>query len=172
MKGLIAALGMLLTVGVLVAYTVVELVIKLAPLLVLAAWIWIAIKVWRSRRKPRGDRGHIEAPWDWALPAQGPLVRGAVPQTTPSPTAGPVASAPAMAAPAPPAALPPVIAHQLRSFVVRGQDSGLLADREDGYLYVSAQDLPRVPRVPAAHQHRPSVGARRASGRRQVRRRP
>lgn len=172
MKGLIAALGMLITVGVLVAYTVVELVIKWAPLLVLAAGIWIAIKVWRSRRKRHESRAHIEAPWEWEHPAQRSASGGAVPPIAPSPPAGPVAAAPAMAAPASVAPLPPVIAHQDRSFVVRGKDSGLLADREDGYLYVSAQDLPRVPRVPAARQHRPSVGARRASSRREVRRRP
>jgi hypothetical protein len=63
-----------------------------------------------------------------------------------------------------------VIAHQDRSFVVRGHDSGLLSDRDDGYLYVSAQDLPRVPRVPASYRH--NVAARRTSGRREVRRRP
>lgn len=172
MKGLIAALGMLITVGVLVAYTVVELVIKWAPLLVFAAVIWIAIKVWRSRRKRRESRAHIEVPWEWEYPAQRSAPGLAVPQIAPSPSGGPVASAPAGAAPGPAGGLPPVIAHHHRSFVVRGQDSGLLSDREDGYLYVSAQDLPRVPRVPAAHQHRPSVGARRASSRREVRRRP
>jgi hypothetical protein len=172
MKGLIAALGMLITVGVLVAYTLVELVIKWAPLLVFAAGIWIAIKVWRSRRKRRESRAHIEAPWEWEYPAHRSASGLAVPQIAPSPSVSPVASAPAGAAPGPPGALPPVIAHQDRSFVVRGQDGGLLSDREDGYLYVSAQDLPRVPRVPAAHQHRPSVGARRASSRREVRRRP
>ena len=172
MRGLIAALGMLITVGVLVVYTLVELVIKWAPLLVFAAWVWIAIKVLRSRRKRRESRAHIEAPWEWEHPAPRLASGLAGPQITASPSAGPVASASAMAAPAPAGALPPVIAHHHRWFVVGGQDSGLLSDREDGYLYVSAQDLPRVPRVPAAHQHRPSVGARRASSRREVRRRP
>lgn len=172
MKGLIAALGMLITVGVLVAYTVVELVIKWAPLLVFAAGIWIAIKVWRSRRKRRESRAHIKAPWEWEHPGQRSASGLAVPQSAPLPSAGQVASAAAGAALGPAGALSTVIAHHHRSFVVRGQDSGLLSDREDGYLYVSAQDLPRVPRVPAAHQHRPSVGARRASSRREVRRRP
>jgi hypothetical protein len=163
MKGLIAAPGVLITVGVVVVCAVVELLIKLAPLLVLAAGIWIAIKVWRSRRKRRENRAHVVTPWEWEHPAQGP---------TPLAPAVPAAPAPAMAAPGPAASLPPVSAHQDRSFVVRGHDSGLLAAREDGYVYVSAQDLPRVPRVPAAHQHRPNVGVRRASGRREVRRRP
>ena len=172
MKGLIAALGVLITVGVVVVCAVVELLIKLAPLLVVAAGIWIAIKVWRSRRKRRENRGHIETPWDWEHPAQGPVFSDASAEPTPLAEAVEVAPAPAAAAPGPAASLPPVIAHQDRSFVVRGHDSGLLADREDGYLYVSAQDLPRVPRVPATHQHRPNVGARRTSGRREVRRRP
>ncbi len=163
MKGLIAALGVLITVGVVVVCAVVELLIKLAPLLVLAAGIWIAIKAWRSRRKRRENRGHVVTPWEWEHPAQGP---------TPLAAAVPAAPAPAMAAPGPAASLPPVIAHQDRSFVVRGHDSGLLTDREDGYVYVSAQDLPRVPRVPASHQHRPNVSSRRTSGRREVRRRP
>lgn len=159
MRALIAVLGVLVTIGVLVVCTVVELLIKLAPLLVLAAWIWIAIKVWRWRRERRENRGHIESPWEWEHPAHGPV--GAQAACTPVPAAA------GSAAP-----LPPVIAHQDRSFVVRGHDSGLLADREDGSLYVSATDLPRVPRVPAARQHRGNVGARRTSGRRQVRRRP
>jgi len=172
MRALIAALGVVITVGALVVYTVVELLIKLAPLLVLAAWIWIAIKVWRSRRERRENRGHIDSPWEWEHPSQRLLPPDASVQPTPWPAAVEVASAPPAAAPASAASLPPVIAHQDRSYVVRGHDSGLLADRGDGYLYVSAQDLPRVPCVPATHQHRANVGARRTSGRRQVPRRP
>ena len=167
MKALLAVLGVLITVGVVVVCAVVELLVKLVPLLGLAAWIWFGIKVWRRWRERRDNRDHIDAPWEWEHPAQGavPLGEGSLP--TPPPAAIPVAPIPAL----PPAAsLPPVMAHQDRSFVVRGHDSGLLSDRDDGYLYVSAQDLPRVPRVPASHPH--NVAARRTSGRREVRRRP
>lgn len=172
MKGLIAALAMLITVGFAVVCALVELLIKLAPLLVLAAGIWIAIKVWRTwRRKRRDSRGHHETPWEWQYPAQGPNSSAEF-----QPIERPAVASPAPTSPAPAsagsAALPPVIAHHHRSFVVRGDESGLLTDREDGYLYVSAHELPRVPRAAATHQHRPNVGARRTSSRREVRRRP
>jgi hypothetical protein len=172
MKALFAVLGVLITGAVVAVCAVIELLVKLAPLLGLAAWIWIGIKVWRRWRERRDNRDHIDVPWEWEHPAQGPALLGEDPRPTPRPPAVPVAPAPALPVAGPAASLPPVIAHQDRSFVVRGHDSGLLTDREDGYLYVSAQELPRVPRVPATHQHRPNVAARRTSGRRAVRRRP
>jgi hypothetical protein len=172
MKTLVAVLGVLITVGVVVVCAVVELLVKLGPLLGLVAWIWIGLKVRRKWRERRDNRDHIDAPWGWEHPAQGPARRCEDPLPTPRPPAISVAPAPALPVAGPAASLPPVIAHQDRSFVVRGHDSGLLADREDGYLYVSAQELPRVPRMPATHQHRPNVASRRTSGRRDVRRRP
>jgi hypothetical protein len=172
MKALFAVLGVLMTVGVVVVCAVVELLVKLWPLLGLAAWIWIGIKVWRRWRERRANRDHIDAPWRWEHPAQGPVPLGEDPLPTPRPPAVSVAPAPALPVAGRAASLPPIIARQDRSFVVRGHDSGLLADRADGYLYVSAQELPRVPRMPATHQHRPNVASRRTSGRREVRRRP
>lgn len=172
MKGLLAVVGMLITVGVLAVCAVVELFLKLWPLLVVAGGIWITIKIWQTwRRKRREDRGHIEAPWLWEHAAPGPVV-GPLIAPPPPPAAGVGAAAPAVAVPGVVGGLPPVMAHQDRSFVVRGNDTGLLGDRDDGYLSVSAHELPRVPRLPASHQHRPSAGMRRASGRRAVRRRP
>ena len=170
MKALLAVLGVLITVGVVVVCAVVELLIKLMPLLGLVAWIWIGIKVWRRWRERREDRDHIDTPWEWEHPARRPVQLGEDSRPAPPPAAVPVAPAPALPIADPGGLLPPVIAHQDRSFVVRGHDSGLLSDREDGYLYVSAQDLPRVPRVAASR--RPNVAARRTSGRREVRRRP
>lgn len=171
MKTLVAVLGVLITVGVVVVCAIVELLVKLAPLLGLAAWIWIGIKVRRKWRE-RDNRDHIDAPWGWEHPAQGPARRCKDPLPVPRPPATPVASAPALPVAGRAASLPPVITHQDRSFVVRGHDSGLLADREDGYLYVSAQELPLVPRMPATHQHRPNAASRRTSRRREARRRP
>ncbi|MGH3971257.1 MAG: hypothetical protein ACRDTV_24930, partial [Mycobacterium sp.] len=123
MKGLVAALGMLITVVAVIVLAIVELLIKLAPLLVAAAVVWLVVKALRAAQSRHAGRDRL-----WGPPDVGPVQFAALP---PAPWPGDIpAHSPATQAAQ--AALPPVIGHRERMYVVRGEDTGLLADREDG----------------------------------------
>lgn len=148
MKGLVATVAVLMTVIAATVFAIVELLIKLAPLLVAAGCGWVAVKLIRGHRARRAaDEQHLMQAW----------------------------SRPALQAPpqvAPSTLLPPVIAHRERMYVVRGEDTGLVSNRDDGYVNVSATALPRVHRLPATYHHWRKFTPRRATGHRSGRRRP
>lgn len=148
MKGLVATAAVLMTVIAAIVLAIVELLIKLAPLLVAAACLWGAAKlIGAHRARGAADEERLKQDLSRTAP-QGP------PQAAPS------------------TPLPPVIAHRERMYVVRGEDTGLASDRDDGYVKVSATALPRVQRLPATYHHRRKFTPRRASGHRSGRRRP
>lgn len=148
MKGLVAAVATLMTVLVAITLAIVELLVRLAPLLVAAACLWTAFKLIRAHRARRAaeDQRLVQV---WSQPVAQPAAQAA-----------------------PQALLPPVIAHRQRMYVVRGEDTGLVADRDDGYVNVSANVLPRVHRLPATYHHRRKFASRRTAGHRSGRRRP
>jgi hypothetical protein len=149
MKGLVAAVATVMTVLVAITVAIVELLIKLAPLLIVAGCLWVVLKLVRAHRARMAadDQRLVQA---WAH----------------QPVAAPTAQV------VPEALLPPVIAHRERMYVVRGEDTGLVSDRDDGYVHVSANVLPRVQRLPATYHHRRKFTPRRSPGRRSGRRRP
>jgi hypothetical protein len=147
MKGLVAIFGLLMAVIVVITFVIVELLVKLAPLLVAATCIWGAVKVMRAHRARRAaDQDRLRRRWGQPV--------GELPELTPT------------------APVPPVIAHRERACVVRGDDTGLLSNRDDGYVRVSAQPVPRVERLSASHQQRRPMVPRRTAARRSERRRP
>ncbi|MCA4761168.1 hypothetical protein H8Z51_20630 [Mycobacterium avium subsp. hominissuis] len=148
MKGLVAMFGLVGAVVVVIAWAITELIIRVAPLLLAAGCVWVAAKLVQVRRARRA------------------AAEDGVPQRWGEPVAALPPAAPAVAG------LPPVIAHRERMYVVRGEDTGLLSERDDGYVRVSAQALPRVERLPASYHHRRKVVARRVGAPRSGRRRP
>jgi hypothetical protein len=148
MKGLVATVAVLMTVIAAIMLAIVELLIKLAPLLVVAGCVWLAVKLIRAHRARQAaeEQRLMQA---WSRPAS---------------------QYPAQPAPSTP--LPPLIAHRERMYVVRGEDTGLVSDRDDGYVNVSATALPRVHRLPATYHHRRKFTPRRASEHRTGRQRP
>ncbi|ETA91840.1 hypothetical protein O982_24940 [Mycobacterium avium 10-5581] len=154
MKGLVAAVATVMTVLVAITVAIVELLIKLAPLLIVAGCLWAVLKLVRAQRaRMAADDQRLVQAWAHQPVAYQPVA---------APTAQVV----------PEALLPPVIAHRERMYVVRGEDTGLVSDRDDGYVHVSANVLPRVHRLPATYHHRRKFTPRRSSGRRSGRRRP
>jgi hypothetical protein len=148
MKALVAMVAVLMTVIAAITLAIVELLIKLAPLLVAAGCLWGAVKLVRAHRaRQAADAQRLMQAWSRPVPQ-------ASPQAAPS------------------TLLPPVIAHRERMYVVRGEDTSLTSDRDDGYLNVSATALPCVQRLPATYHHRRNFTARRATGHRSGRRRP
>jgi hypothetical protein len=148
MKGLVATVAVLMTVIAAIMLAIVELLIKLAPLLVAAGCVWVAVTLIRAHRdRQAADEQRLAQAW--SRPAL-----QAVPQVAPS------------------TLLPPVIGHRERMYVVRGEDTGLVSDRDDGYVNVSASALPRVHRLPATYHYRRKFTPRRATGHRSGRRRP
>jgi hypothetical protein len=150
MKGLVATVAVLMTVIAAIVLAIVELLIKLAPLLVAAGCVWVAVMLIHAHRAQRARRAADEQRLmqAWSRPAL-----QAAPQVAPS------------------TLLPPVIAHRERMYVVRGEDTGLVSNRDDGYVNVSATALPPVHRLPATYHHRRKFTPRRATGHRSGRRR-
>ncbi|MCA2304827.1 hypothetical protein JF770_14760 [Mycobacterium intracellulare] len=137
-----------MTVIAAIMLAIVELLIKLAPLLVAAGCLWGAVKLIRAHRaRQAADEQRLLQPWSRPAPQSSPQVGAST-------------------------LLPPVIAHRERMYVVRGEDTGLASDRDDGYVNVSAAALPRVHRLPAAYHHRRKFTPRRITGHRPGRRRP
>jgi hypothetical protein len=142
MKTVAAIIGACGVAAVFLAIAVAELLIRLAPLLILLAIGWAVFKVVRAQRHRDADSARLQAQWLHAPQALIPA-----PAVTPS--------------------LPPLTPHYERVYLVAGEDSGLGAGRSDGYLSVAAPALP--PGHPAAAPL-PSPAARRAARRRPTRR--
>ncbi|MDT5368439.1 MAG: hypothetical protein QOC62_2870 [Mycobacterium sp.] len=145
MKTLAAIIGACGVAAVFLAIAVAELLIRLAPLLILLAIGWAVFKVVRAQRHRDADSARLQAQW-----LQTPQAVIPAPAVTPS--------------------LPPLTPHYERVYLVAGEDSGFGAGRSDGDLNVAAPALPpgRPAEAPAAPL--PSLAARRAARRRPTRR--
>nr|VTP03862.1 hypothetical protein BIN_B_05284 [Mycobacterium riyadhense] len=135
MKAVAALLAMTVTVLALLVITMVELLAKLAPLLIVGVVAWAAVMACRARqRRP--------------VPATGGVRTGVID----------VAAGPQYA-------LPPRMQHQERVYVIRGEETGLSTLRPDGYLKVSADQLPppRQLTTPRPHTVSRSGNRRRPS---------
>jgi hypothetical protein len=141
-KGFIAAIGVIGVGAMFAVWTLVELVARLAPVLIVAVIAWAVVAAVRARgRRVRGDNRLQEL---WA-------------QTQRLDAAEPPAQQPVAMPHAP---------HYERFYLVCGDDTGFAARREDGYLGVCA------PALPPAVAHQPRVRAlRRRCNRRATRRR-
>ncbi|WP_301150346.1 hypothetical protein [Mycobacterium simiae] len=145
MKVLAAGLAVAVTAMAFALVVLAELVARLAPLLLVGAAVWVVLALHRGRRRDRP-----------ATP---------VAEQRAAPGAAGEVSAPPLAPP-----LPPMMVHHDRVYVVRGDDTGLLAQRADGYVKVSASALPaprplrslRAPELgqPVRRRRRPSPKAR------------
>lgn len=138
MKWFLAAVGVSGAGAVFAVWVLIELVARLAPVLIVAAIAWAVFAGIRARRRV-GDDAHWHERW-----AQTPRSSAA---PTPPTVATPVPHAP----------------HYERFYLVRGDDTGFAADRHDGYLHVSAPVLPpavvhqsRVPALRRRHRRRPT----------------
>ena len=142
MKTLVAIIGACGVAAVFLAIAVAELLIRLAPLLILLAIGWAVFKVVRAQRRRDTDSARLQAQWLHTPAAAIPL-----PAVAPS--------------------VPALTPHYERVYLVTGEDSGFSADRSDGYLNVAA---PALPPARAAAAPLPSLAARRAARRRPTRR--
>jgi hypothetical protein len=142
MKTLAAIIGACGVAAVFLAIAVAELLIRLAPLLILLAVGWAVFKVVRAQRRRGADSARLQAQWLHTHQAVIPA-----PAVTPS--------------------LPPLTPHYERVYLVAGEDSGFGAGRSDGYLNVATPALP--PGRPAAAPL-PSLAARAGARRRPTRR--
>lgn len=134
MKGFITAIGVIGTSGMFAVWALIEFVARLAPVLIVAVIAWAVVAVVRARgRRVRGD-DRLQEPW-----AQ-----------TPRPDASEPAAQQPVAMPHAP--------HNEHFYLVRGDDTGFAARRDDGYLNVCAPALPPAvthqPRVPSLRRRR------------------
>jgi len=126
MKGILAVFGVGATLMVLLVAAIVQLIMRLAPLLILTAAayaVFAAARARRCRRAPGPD--HLEVLW-----ATGP--HAAYAPTVP----------------------PPVRPHQQRTYLVMHQDSGFTAARPYGYLTLQPHPLPAEHRTGGHHIRR------------------
>lgn len=144
MKALLSALAVCAILVLFAALTVVELLIRLAPLLIVAAIGWALVAAARARRRRHADDARLLQVW-----AQ---------QHTPAAAHPPLA-------PSHPA---PARAHRERAYLV-GHDTGVTAPRVDPYLHVDTPALPPavaprrkwVARARRRAQHRTRPGGTR-----------
>ncbi len=134
MKGFITALGVIGAAAMFAVCALVELVSRLAPLLIAIGIAWVVFAVMRARRRRIHDDDRLQQQW-----AQARRLGAARP-------------------PAQPAAPARYTRHYERFYVVRGDDTRFAADRDDGYLNVCAPALPPAvahqPHVPALRHYR------------------
>ncbi|MGV7254578.1 hypothetical protein PJI20_10145 [Mycobacterium kansasii] len=133
MKGLVAVLAAMAAGVVFVAIALIEIVERIAPLLVIGGFAWAVFAVVQARRRRRtvGDQDRLSRVW---------------------------AHNPASLPPSP-SPVPPVTPHRERVYLVAGQDTGFGAHRSDGYLSVQAGPLPAEHRA-SGHHIRPAGDAR------------
>lgn len=134
MKGFIAALAVIGAGATFAVWTLIEVVTRLAPLLIVVAIGWAVVATVSARSRHRRDDNRLQELW-----AQTPR-----PDAIRPPTQQPVA------------APPPHTPHYQRPSLVREADTGFTARRNDGYLNVCASTLPPA----AAHQPRQPVRQR------------
>ncbi|WP_454561740.1 hypothetical protein [Mycobacterium haemophilum] len=139
-KGFITALGGIGTGAMFAVWALIELVTRLASVLVVMIIAWAVFAVVRARRRRIRDDERLQELW-----AQTARVDAARPPAHQQ------------------VALPqPYAPHYEPFYLVRGDDTGFAADRDDGYLNVCA------PALPSSGLHQLHLPARR----RRCRRRP
>lgn len=146
MKGLIALFAMGATVVVGLLITLVEVMEKLIPLLIVGACVWGGVIGWRTYQC-RAGRSDNRARAQHSRGLTVPYYAG----PTRVPTAAPCL-----------AALPPKMQHQERVYVVRDDETGMETLRPDGYPRVSADQLPCARPIQAYRFH---AAARYSRGR-------
>lgn len=131
MRGFITAIGVIGTSAMFAAWALLELVARLAPVLIVVVIAWAVVTVVHARGRRVRDDDRLQERW-----AQTPRLDAVRP--------------PAQQ----PAAMPlPHASHHERFYLARGEDTGFASHRDDGYLNVCAPALPPTaahqPRVPA-----------------------
>jgi len=130
-KGFITAIGVIGTGAMFAAWALLELVARLAPVLIVVVIAWAVVAAVRARGRRVRDDNRLQEQW-----AQTPRQDAAGPPAK-QPAAMPLSHAP----------------HHERFYLVRGDDTGFASHRDDGYLNVCAPALPPAaahqPRVPA-----------------------
>ena len=142
MKALGAAIGVGVVSVAFLLIAVVDVLERLAPLLICLAIAWAAFSVIRARRRSSADDKRLLALW------------------SPPPR---IAAAP----PSPPTAASPALnPHRERRYLVAGEDTGFASERPDGYLQVFGPALPPDPRPRpgAAQSARGAVGRSSPAG--------
>jgi hypothetical protein len=130
-KAFITALGVIGTGTIFAVWALLELIARLAPVLIVAVIAWAVVAMMRARGRRIRDDNRLQALWarTWRQEAVRP------------PTQQPVAMPPSHAP------------HRERFYLVRGDDTGFAAHRDDGYLNVCSPALPPAaphhPRLPA-----------------------
>jgi hypothetical protein len=130
-KGFITALGVIGAGTMFAVWALLELVARLAPVLIVAVIAWAVVATMRARGRRIRDDNRLPALWAQTRR------QDAVRPPTQQPVAMPLSQAP----------------HRERFYLVRGDDIGFAAHRDDGYLNVCSPALPPAaphqPRVPA-----------------------
>lgn len=131
MKGLTTAIGVMGAGATFAVWTLLELVARLAPVLIVGLSAWAVVAAVRAHGRRVRDNNRLQELWE---------------QT------------PRLDAPRPPTMPLPHVPHHERFYPVRGDDAGFAAHRDDGYLNVGAPALPPAalprPRVPALQRRR------------------
>jgi len=139
-KVFITALGVIGAGIMFAVWALLELVARLAPLLIVAVIAWAVVATMRARGRRVRDDNRLQALWAQTRR------QDAVRPLTQQPVAMPLSHAP----------------HRERFYLVRGDDAGFAAHRDDGYLNVCA------PALPPAALHQPRLPARRRRCRRRA----
>lgn len=146
MKWLLVLMGLVMTTTVVIALVMVELLIKLAPLIVLAAITWAVVAAVRGRTARRAAGPvideHPDSPW--------------IPTSTPTAPVGPLRD---------PA--PPLPVHRDRVYLVRGEDVSLATTGRGLPLKVVTAavpaEIPRHPHPPLRYLKRHRRSTRKSS---------
>lgn len=145
MKGFITAIGVIGTGAMFAAWALLELVARLAPVLIVVVIAWAVVAVMLARGRHVRDDNRLQELW-----AQTPRQDAAGPPAQ-QPVTMPLSHAP----------------HHERFYLVRGDDTGFAAHRDDGYLNVCAPALPPAaadqPRVPALRRRYRRRATRRST---------
>lgn len=145
MKGFITTLAVFGAATMFAVWTLIEIVTRLAPVLIVAVIGWAVVAAVRAHGRHRRDDNRLQELW-----AQTPRLDAPCP-----PTHRPVT------------APPPQAPHDERFSLVRGEDTGFSARRTDGYLHVCASALPPTaahrPRRPAPRRYCRQCTTRRSN---------
>ena len=143
MKAFITALSVIGIGAMFAVWALLELVARLAPVLIVAGIGWAVVAALRAHGRRVRDDDRLQALWAQTRR------QDAVRPPTHQPVAMPLSHAP----------------HRERFYLVRGDDTGFAAHRDDGYLNVCS------PALPSAAPHQPRVPALRRRCRRRATRR-
>jgi len=142
-KAFITAFSVIGIGAMFAVWALLELVARLAPVLIVAGIGWAVVAALRAHGRRVRDDDRLQALWAQTRR------QDAVRPPTQQPVAMPLSHAP----------------HRERFYLMRGDDTGFAAHRDDGYLNVCS------PALPPAAPHQPRVPALRRRCRRRATRR-